>query len=92
MLDQQMQTADALARVTLPAEFAETRVVVEMLSASEVRIRKADERDDELAALPENCVTTLSDRDRDRFLELVESRHAGHVALRKAMSKHRRDG
>lgn len=39
-MNQEMQTADALARVTLPAAFAETTVIVELLSPSEVRIRK----------------------------------------------------
>jgi hypothetical protein len=40
MTGQEMQTADAQARVTLPAAFAETTVIVEILSPSEVRIRK----------------------------------------------------
>jgi hypothetical protein len=43
MASQEVQTADGQARVTLPAAFAETTVIVEMLSASEVRIRKVDE-------------------------------------------------
>ena len=40
MVRQEMQTADAQARISLPATFAETTVIVEMLSPSEVRIRK----------------------------------------------------
>ena len=43
MPSQEMQTADAQARVTLPATFADSAVVVEVLSASEVRIRKVGE-------------------------------------------------
>ncbi|MGH7140532.1 MAG: hypothetical protein ACREHD_32765 [Pirellulales bacterium] len=43
MASQETQTADAQARVTLPVAFAETKVIVEMLSPSEVRIRKVDE-------------------------------------------------
>ena len=43
MVNQEMQTADAEARVTLPATFAKTTVIVEMLSPSEVRIRKVGE-------------------------------------------------
>ena len=93
MAIQEMQTADAQARVTLPAVFAETTVIVEMLSPSEVRIRKVGEPSDELAALPENAMTILSDRDRDRFLQLIESPPPANAALRSAMSKRReRDG
>lgn len=43
MSSQEVQTADAQARVTLPAAFAEAAVIVEMLSPWEVRIRKVDE-------------------------------------------------
>jgi hypothetical protein len=93
MASQEMQTADAQARVTLPAAFAETRVIIGLLSPSEVRIRKVGEPADELSALPENGITVLSDRDRDRFLELIESPPAANSALRSAMAKRRlRDG
>lgn len=87
-----MQTADDQARVTLPAEFAETAVIVERLSPSEVRVRKIGAASDELSAAPECGVTTLSDRDRDRFLELIESPPAANAALRRAMGKRHRDG
>lgn len=87
------QTADALARVTLPATFADTGVIVEVLSASEVLIRKAGEPSDELASLPENSITILSDLDRDRFLTMLESPPGANAALCRAMEKHhRRDG
>jgi len=93
MASQEMQTADSQARITLPAEFAETTVLVEMVSPSEVRIRKVDESIHELSAAPESSVTVLSDRARDRFLELIESQPTANAALREAMSKRRgRDG
>jgi uncharacterized protein (DUF1778 family) len=59
-----------------------------MVSPSEVRIRKVDESR-ELSEAPENRVAVLSDRDRDRFLELIESRPTANAALREAMSKRR---
>ena len=80
------QTADSQARVTLPPEFADAKVIVEMLSPSEVRIRKVGDPADELSNLPENHATTLSDRDRDRFLELLASPPKANAALRKAMN------
>lgn len=86
----EFQTADSHARVMLPAAFADAGVIVEVLSASEVIIRKAREPGDELAALPENNITILSDSDRDRFLAMLESPPAANVALRRAMEKHRR--
>lgn len=46
MVNQVTQTADAQGRIMLPAAFAGTTVVVEMLSPSEVRVRKiGDARD-----------------------------------------------
>lgn len=92
MPTQDVQTADAQARITLPAAFAEAAVVVEVLSASEVRIRKVDEATDELGELSESSMTRLSDRDRDRFLELLESPPAANASLRKAMIERQRDG
>jgi hypothetical protein len=38
-----VQTADAKARITLPAAFAESTVIVETVSPSEVRVRKVGE-------------------------------------------------
>lgn len=87
MPDQEMQTADAQARVTLPATFADAEVIVEMLSPSEVRIRKVGEPTDELSGLPETMITIMPDRDRDRFLELLASPPEANAALREAMSK-----
>jgi nucleoside-triphosphatase THEP1 len=90
MADQEMQTADALARVTLPAAFADAKVIVEMVGPSEVRIRKVDAPADELSTLPENRIAVLSDRDRDRFLKLLASPPAASAALRKAMKLNER--
>ena len=93
MASQELQTADAQARITLPAAFAESTVIVEMLSPSELRVRKVGETGDELSAAPEANITLLSDRDRDRFLELIESPPTTNKTLRGAMEKRRqRDG
>ena len=43
MTGREMQTADAQARITLPAAFAESTVIVEAVSPSEVRVRKVGE-------------------------------------------------
>ena len=45
MVNQVTQTADAQGRIMLPAAFAETTVVVELVSPSEVRVRKVADAD-----------------------------------------------
>lgn len=80
---QESQIADALARVTLPKAFAKERVILEQVSDTEVRIRKADTTGQ--AEFAEDAVTPLSDRDRDRFLELLDNPPAPNAALQDAM-------
>ncbi len=41
-------------------------------------------------AVPEDTATMLTDRDRDRFLELLENPPAPNAALRKAIALHRK--
>ena len=84
------QTADAKSRVTLPKGFANAPVIMEQLSDAEVRIRKAKLTPGANAVFPEEGITTLSDRDRDLFLRLLEDPPRANAALRKAMSKHRK--
>lgn len=47
-MSQVTQTADAQGRIMLPAAFAETTVVVELVSPSEVRVRKVAHADDQV--------------------------------------------
>ena len=76
--------------MTLPRGFANAPVIMEQLSDAEVRIRKAKLTAGGNAVFPEETVTTLSDRDRDLFLRLLENPPRANAALRKAMSKHRK--
>jgi len=93
MATQETQTADAQGRVMLPSVFAKATVVMEVVSPTEVHIRKAAASVDETDKLAENSITILSARDRRRFLELMASPPAANAALRKAMARHRkRDG
>ena len=82
--------ADAEARVALPTGFANATLVIEQLSEFEVRIRKKDTRQDEEPPFVEERITVLSDRDRDRFLELLENPPEPTAVLRRAMAEHRR--
>jgi len=83
-------TVDSRARVTLPRAFAKTTVVLEQISDSEIRIHKARATGRDRPRFPEEEIAPLSDRDRDRFVRLLENPPRPNSALRKAMSKHRK--
>jgi uncharacterized protein (DUF1778 family) len=91
MAVRETQTVDARARVTLPKGFAKATVILEKISETELRIRKAGGTARAVREFPEHTVTMLSDRDRDRFLELIGNPPPPNAALRKAMSKRRKD-
>lgn len=63
------RTTDSKARVTLPNTFANSTVIIEEVSATELRVRKAPVGADD-KCFREECPTKLSDRDRDRFLAM----------------------
>jgi hypothetical protein len=90
MAARETRTVDARARVTLPHGFAKATVILEQVSETEVRIHKTGEPTDEPREFAEENVTTLSDRDRDRFLRLLEMPSSPNAALQKAMSNRRK--
>lgn len=83
------QTADSQARVVLPKVFAKAPVVLEQVSPTEVRIRMVREAASD-TAFAEEAPTVLSNRDRDRFLEMLANPPSPTTALRKGMSKRRK--
>ena len=83
------RTTDAKARVSLPKSFANSKVVIEEISETEIRIRKARviPEDD----LPfEEGLRPLSDRDRDAFLALLDNPPKPTAAFRQAAAKYKR--
>jgi uncharacterized protein (DUF1778 family) len=81
----QTETTDSQARVTLPQAFANTTVIVEQLNDTELLIRKAaTDAPDEEPFLEESS-RRLSNRDRDRFLELLDNPPRPNEALRRLM-------
>lgn len=78
--------ADADGRIKLPKKFANVKVVVQIQPAtmSTLRTRKTSK-----GRFVEESVTRLSDADRDRFLELLDSPPKPNAALKKAMAKYR---
>lgn len=80
------RTADADARIKLPKKFANARVVVQIqpAKASAARTSRATK-----GRFVEESIVRLSDADRDRFLQLLESPPKPNAALEKAMVKYR---
>jgi hypothetical protein len=82
------RSTDAKGRISLPKSFANTTVIIDQVSDSEIRIRKAVVIPEDELRFYEETAALLSDRDRDRFLELLDNPPAPNAALRKAAKKH----
>ena len=86
------QTADSNARVSLPREFANATVIIELVSDTELRIRKSDAPPEENARFSEEAPRVLSDRERDLFLSLLDNPPAPNDALKDAAEQYCRHG
>lgn len=78
------RTADSKGRVTLPRGFANTPIIIEQISETELRIRKAVIIPRDELPFYEESAQPLSDQDRDRFLELLDHPPRPNRALQKA--------
>jgi hypothetical protein len=86
----QTRVVDRKARVSLPQSFANATVIVEVVSETEVRIRKAQVIAEDEIPFVEEEATVLTDRDRDLFLALLDNPPPANAALKKAARKHRK--
>jgi hypothetical protein len=86
------RTTDRKARVSLPPSFANATVLIEQVSDTELRIRKAQVIPEEDIRFAEESSAPLSDRDRDRFLALLDKPPPANPALKKAARKHKGRG
>jgi Protein of unknown function (DUF1778) len=86
------RTTDKKARVSLPQSFANATVIIEQVSDTEIRIRKAQVIPEDEIRFAEESATTLSDRDRDLFLSLLDNPPPANPALKKAARKHKGHG
>jgi uncharacterized protein (DUF1778 family) len=82
-----VRVTDSKARLTLPRAFANSTVLIEVVSDVEIVIRKAKvvplSPEDELPQLPH--VQPLSDADRDLFVSILDNPPPPNDALRKLM-------
>lgn len=79
-------TTDEKARITLPKNFANTTVLVEQVSDTELRIRKARVIPEDDLPFVEEAMAPLSDRDRDVFLALLDNPPPPNDALRRLLT------
>jgi hypothetical protein len=79
-------TTDAKARINLPKDFANSTVLVEQVSDTELRIRKARVIPEDDLPFAEEAIAPLSDRDRDIFLALLDSPPPPKDALRRLLT------
>jgi hypothetical protein len=86
------RTTDRKARVSLPQSFANATVIIEQVSDTEIRIRKAQVIPEDEIRFAEESSTPLSDRDRDLFLSLLDDPPPAKPALKKAARKHKSHG
>lgn len=75
------RSTDAKGRICLPKAFANATVIIERVSETEVRIRKAVVIPEDEVRFSEETASPLSDR--DRFLELLDGPPAANPALRR---------
>lgn len=83
------RTTDAKARLVLPKAFANATVIIEQVSDTELRVRRAKVIAEDELAFAEESAAPLSDRDRERFLSLIGNPPAPTRALKKAASRHK---
>lgn len=87
-MDMETRSTDAKGRISLPKAFANATVIIEQVSETEVRIRKAVVIPEDEVRFYEETATLLTDRDRDRFLDLLDNPPRANKALKRAAKQH----
>jgi len=83
------RTTDSKGRLILPKSFANATVIIEQLNETEIRVRRAKVVPEDELPFAEETRIALSDRDRDRFLDLLAKPPAPNAALKAAFSRHK---
>jgi hypothetical protein len=88
-LHTEIRTTDAKGRLVLPKSFANATVIIEEVSDTELRVRRAKVVAEDDLPFVEELGSSLSDRDRDRFLDLLANPPAPPPSLKKAVARHK---
>lgn len=83
------RTTDSKGRLVLPRSFANATVIIEQISETELRVRRAKVIAEDDLPFPEELTNPLSDRDRDQFLNLLANPPPPTPALKKAAARHK---
>ena len=78
-------------RISLPKGFANATVIIDQVSETEIRIRKAVVIPEDEVRFYEESTSPLSDADRDRFLQLLDNPPEPSPALKRAAARRRHD-
>ena len=81
-------TADLEGRISLPPSFANRAVVIEEVSDTEVRIRKAEAVPEDEVVFAEEIPLVLSQRDRELFFAALENPPPANEAMRNLLAKY----
>jgi hypothetical protein len=84
------RSTDEKARVSLPRSFANATVLIELVSDTELRIRKARVIPEDSVPFVEEAARTLSAPDRDIFLAALADPPAPNANLKRAVAKYKR--
>ncbi len=90
-MDAETRTTDSKGRVSLPKAFANSTVIIEQVSDTELRVRKARVVLEDEVPFREESVFVLSDPGRDLFLEALEHPPEPNAALVRAAARHLHD-
>ena len=80
------RSTDAKGRVSLPKAFANATVIIEQVSETELRIRKARVVPEDEMRFAEEAPIVLSEKDRQQFLQALDHPPKPNAALRLLMA------
>jgi DNA-binding transcriptional regulator/RsmH inhibitor MraZ len=86
------RSTDDKGRVSLPKSFANATVLIEQVSETELRIRKARVIPEDSVYFVEDSARELSVRDRDVFLSTLADPPAPSASLKRAIAKYKGRG
>ena len=87
----EIRSTDSKGRISLPKRFANATVIIDQVSDSEIRIRKAVVIPEDEVRFYEEATAPLSDTDRNRFLHLLDHPPEPSPALTRAVARRRPD-
>jgi GNAT superfamily N-acetyltransferase len=88
-MQSETRTTDSKARLVLPKSFANATVIVEQISETEIRVKRAKVVAEDELQFSEETATTLTDRDRDLFIKMLSKPSVPNAALKKAAVRHK---